>query len=79
MHAFKNDTLSMILPIFKLFGSHCLFLFLQATDEVELKAHRVILSACSPQLRDLLKRHSTSQNLILYLRGVRQSDLEVAL
>jgi len=48
-----------------------------ATDEAEFQAHRVILSACSPHLRDLLKRHSksTNQNLLIYLRGVRQTDL----
>lgn len=48
-----------------------------ATDEAEFQAHRVILSACSPHLRDLLKRHSPSnnQNLLIYLRGVRHSDL----
>jgi hypothetical protein len=52
-----------------------------ATEEAEIRAHRVILSACSPHLRDVLKRHSNSSqsNLLIYLRGVRQCDLEVRL
>jgi uncharacterized protein YcgI (DUF1989 family) len=43
-----------------------------ATDESEVRAHRVILSACSPHLREVLKRHATSnnQNLLIYLRFV---------
>ena len=50
-----------------------------ATEEAEIRVHRVILSACSPHLRDVLKRHanSNSPNLLIYLRGVRQCDLEV--
>jgi hypothetical protein len=49
-----------------------------ATDEAEVRAHRVILSACSPHLRELLRRNSGQQrNLLIYLRGVRHADLEV--
>ena len=52
----------------------------QATEDTEVRAHRVILSACSPHLRDLLKRHSNSSNpnLVIYLRGVQKSDLDVS-
>jgi hypothetical protein len=52
-----------------------------ATEESEIRAHRVILSACSPHLREVLKRHSSvnQQNLLIYLRGVRHNDLEVTI
>lgn len=49
-----------------------------ATDEDEVKAHKVVLSACSPHLKQVLKRHSKGENqahLLIYLRGVRHADL----
>jgi len=49
-----------------------------ATDEDEVKAHKVVLSACSPHLKQVLKRHSKSEHqahLLIYLRGVRHVDL----
>jgi hypothetical protein len=52
-----------------------------STDAGEVKAHKVVLSACSPYFREVLTRSSnlTQTNLIIYLRGVKQSDLEVKL
>jgi len=49
-----------------------------ATDEDEVKAHKVVLSACSPHLKQVLKKHSKGENqahLLIYLRGVRHTDL----
>ena len=44
-----------------------------------LPAHRVILAACSPLLRQLLRRHQQSPHPLLYLRGVRPADLRSVL
>ncbi len=44
-----------------------------------LRAHRVVLSACSPLMRRLLRELSSaaaSSSPLLYLRGVRHRDLE---
>ena len=45
-----------------------------ACEDKSINAHRVILSACSPFFKRLLKTHLNSQPLI-YLRGVQASDL----
>merc|ERR1712012_1086543 len=45
-----------------------------ACDEEQINAHKVILSACSPFFRNVLKRNS-HQNPLLYMKGVRFQDL----
>jgi len=52
-----------------------------ATDEDSVGAHKLVLSACSPQLKEMIRKHirlsggNTSQNMMIYLRGVRHADL----
>ena len=45
-----------------------------ACEDQRIKAHKVILSACSPFFKRLLKTHSNPQPLI-YMRGVKYNDL----
>ena len=45
-----------------------------ACEDQSIKAHKVILSACSPFFRNLLKAHPNPQPLI-FLRGVKSCDL----
>ena len=45
-----------------------------ACEDQSLKAHKVILSACSPLFKRLLKSHPHPQPL-LYMRGMRATDL----
>lgn len=45
-----------------------------ACDDEQIQAHKVILSACSPFFRSILKRNPHAHPL-LYLRGVKYSDL----
>ena len=45
-----------------------------ACEDQSLKAHKVILSACSPFFKSLLKRHPHPQPLV-YIRGVKATDL----
>ena len=45
-----------------------------ACEDKSIKAHKVILSACSPFFKRLLKTFSNPQPLI-YMRGVKASDL----
>ena len=40
-----------------------------------VKAHKVILSACSPFFKRLLKTHPNPQQPLIYMRGVKSSDL----
>ena len=44
----------------------------------QIQAHKVILSACSPFFRSVLKKHPHHHPL-LYLKGVQQSDLQAVL
>ena len=45
-----------------------------ACEDQSVKAHKVILSACSPFFRKLLKTHSHPQPLI-FMRGVKAYEL----
>merc|ERR1740128_1481621 len=45
-----------------------------ACDDNQIQAHKVILSACSPFFRNVLKRNKHDHPL-LYLKGVNYSDM----
>ena len=49
-----------------------------ACDDDQLQAHKVILSACSPFFRAILKKNP-HQHPLLYLKGVKYSDLQSVL
>merc|ERR1712002_703437 len=49
-----------------------------ACDDEQLQAHKVILSACSPFFRTVLRRNPHAHPL-LYLKGVKYSDLQSVL
>merc|ERR1712042_298008 len=45
-----------------------------ACDDSQVQAHKVILSACSPFFRNVLRRNP-HQHPLLYLKGVKYQDL----
>ena len=45
-----------------------------ACDDDQLEAHKVIVSACSPLLRNILKKNP-HQHPLLYLRGVKYKEV----
>ena len=45
-----------------------------ACDDNQLQAHKVILSACSPFFRSVLKKNP-HQHQLLYLKGVKYEDI----
>ena len=49
-----------------------------ACDENQIQAHKVILSACSPFFRNILRRNP-HQHPVLYLKGVKYADLQSVL
>ena len=49
-----------------------------ACDDEQIQAHKVILSACSPFFRTVLRRNPHAHPL-LYLKGVKYSDLQAVL
>jgi len=49
-----------------------------ACDEDQIQAHKVIVSACSPFFKHILKRNH-HQHPLLYLKGVRFTDLQSVL
>ena len=49
-----------------------------ATEDNQVEAHRVILSACSPFFRQILNR-THHHHPLLYLKGVRFDDLSAVL
>ena len=66
------------------FWSYVLKALLRGQPPLQVSWNKTViiffLLQSSPHLRELLKRHSASnqQNLLIYLRGVRQTDLEVS-
>ena len=48
---------------------------LVSDDEVSISSHKVVLSACSPFFRNVLKRNQ-HQHPLLYLNGVKSTDLK---
>ena len=49
-----------------------------ACDDEQIQAHKVILSACSPFFRNILRRNP-HQHPLLYLKGVKFTDLQSVL
>ena len=49
-----------------------------ACDDDQINAHKVILSACSPFFRTVLRRNP-HQHPLLYMKGVRYTDLQSVL
>ena len=47
-------------------------------DQVQFKAHKVVLSASSPVMRNILESNN-SDNPLIYLRGVQHEDMEAIL
>ena len=50
-------------------------LTLVSDDQIQLQAHKFVLSACSPVLKNLLLDNPHSHPLI-YLRGVKQEEFQ---
>jgi len=46
------------------------------TEESEIRCHKLILGACSPHFRQIIKRLTAVQNPAIYLRGVRHEDIK---
>jgi len=49
-----------------------------ACDDEQIKAHKLILSACSPFFRNIFKRNP-HQHPLVYLKGVKYADLQCVL
>ena len=49
-----------------------------ACDDEQIQAHKMILSACSPFFRNILRRNPHTHPL-LYLKGVKYTDLQSVL
>ena len=45
-----------------------------ACEDKQVEAHKIIISACSPFFRNILKKHNHSYPL-LFLKGVRYKDM----
>ena len=66
--------------VFKELGEkgHFADVTLVSDDQIQTKAHKVVLSACSPVLKTLLVNNPHSHPL-LYLRGIKQTELQAIL
>ena len=70
-----NDFESNISTAFKeLYSDKEFFDVTLACDDEQLPAHKVILSACSPFFRNILRRNP-HQHPLLYLKGVKYQEL----
>ena len=45
-------------------------------DKQQIRAHRNILSACSPVFKSILQIDSKNANPVIYLRGIQHSEME---
>ena len=45
-------------------------------DKQQIRAHRNILSACSPVFKNILKLDSGNNNSVIYLRGIQHLEME---
>ena len=45
-------------------------------DKISIRAHRNILSACSPVLKDILLMSTQSNHPVIYLRGIQFSEIK---
>ena len=45
-------------------------------DRQQIRAHRNILSACSPLFKNILLFDSNSANPIIYLKGIQYSEMD---
>ena len=59
-------------------SGECADVSLISSDDGTLRAHRVVLAACSPFFREIFMKNSLS-NLSLYMSGLKQVDLEAIL
>ena len=59
-------------------SGECVDVSLISSDDGTLRAHRVVLAACSPFFREIFLKNSLS-NLSLYMSGLKQVDLEAIL
>ena len=66
-----------LLETFKHLGEegHFADVTLVSDDEIQIPAHKMVLSACSPVLKSLLV-NNPHKNFLLYLRGIKQSELQ---
>ena len=48
---------------------------LVSDDQVHFKAHKIVLSACSPVFKNIID-NSPSQHTLIYLRGIQRYELE---
>ena len=52
---------------------------LVSDDNKSIKAHRSILSACSPFLRDILKTQTENNHPVIYLTWIQYPEIETIL
>ena len=71
---------SHLVKLFKDLGEegHFADVTLVSDDQIQTPTHKVVLSACSPVLKTLLVNNPHSHPL-LYLRGIKQSELQALL
>ena len=55
-------------------GKHC-DVTLVCDDQTQFKAHKIVLSACSPVFKKIIE-NNPSQHPLIYLRGIQSYEME---
>ena len=70
-----SDHLKEMMTDLRTFGSFT-DVTLISDDNKESKAHRTILSACSPVLKNILQMNSNDSHCMIYLKGIQHLEVE---
>ena len=72
-HSFSDHLGSVFREVYE--GGQHSDVMLISEDQTQFKAHKIVLSACSPVFKKIIDSNPT-QHTLIYLRGIQRYELE---